>query len=437
MRTEGVKIRTIRIKKLLDYVREGKFAIPRLQREFVWDGRKAAKLLDSILSGMPIGVPMIWDTPKSQKLHLRERYHVLPGYAKRNARVWFIIDGQQRVSALYHSQVGDKLDNGRLRPVDFDRVVLALDGVHGGDLVQYRRPKEGEYVPIWRILGDHWRKDASLLGKRKGERFRRYRQRLLKYPMRFMFINGKLGEVKECFLRINTLGMKVTTADAVIARAETLELRDFTHEVRTQIGDPGFKDIPDMPILFALVATQGGTEARGRALDRRVRELEIEASLSTRQRRRLAADWTRLASCFAKAVDFLREHFNVLSRDYLGYDYVISMLALFYFWNGRGPSEHQKQEIRKWFWATCFGQRYSGGEFLRCVPQDSKFFKDLAGKYRKKFHYTPLKDRGNVVGTQYSGRTGIGCGVYCLLLGRHPVSLMDYGLNNIPLCGAR
>src|ERR1039458_10881881 len=87
-----------KVHKLLDHVNDGKFAIPKLQREFVWDGKKAAKLLDSIVSGMPIGVPMIWDTPRSQKLHLREKYHVLPAFSQRHSRVWFIIDGQQRVS---------------------------------------------------------------------------------------------------------------------------------------------------------------------------------------------------------------------------------------------------------------------------------------------------------------------------------------------------
>ena len=31
------------------------FAIPKLQRSFVWDARRAAKLLDSIYYNMPIG----------------------------------------------------------------------------------------------------------------------------------------------------------------------------------------------------------------------------------------------------------------------------------------------------------------------------------------------------------------------------------------------
>lgn len=177
---------------MLTYVNDGRFAVPRLQREFVWDGRKAAKLLDSIVSGMPIGVPMIWDTPKSQKLHLREKYHVLPPFQKRNSRVWFIIDGQQRLSVLHHVEKGDKLDNGRLRQVDFGRVVLALGRVEPGERVQYRRPQEGEYVPICSVLDTHWRRRLGGLGKQKLARIERYRSRLREYTMHFMFVDGIL-----------------------------------------------------------------------------------------------------------------------------------------------------------------------------------------------------------------------------------------------------
>jgi hypothetical protein len=161
---------------------------------------------------MPIGVPMIWDTPRSQKLHLREEYHVLPGFTKHHSRVWFIIDGQQRVSALYHAQKGDGLENGRLKPIDFKKVVFALEESEAGKRVQYRRPLESEYVLVCDILGSGWRGQLGALGKRKLERVRRFRQRLLDYPMQFMFLDGNIDDVREAFLRVNTLGMKVTTA---------------------------------------------------------------------------------------------------------------------------------------------------------------------------------------------------------------------------------
>lgn len=173
MKDTRIKIR--RVHQLLDDVNEGKFALPKLQREFVWDGKKAAKLLDSILSGMPVGVPMMWDTARSQRLHLREKYHVLPAFNKRHRRVWFIIDGQQRVSLLHHAQRGDLLDNARLKSVDFGRVVLALGKSEVGNRVQYRRPLEGEHVPICTVLDSHWRKRLSALGRRKLGKIHRFR----------------------------------------------------------------------------------------------------------------------------------------------------------------------------------------------------------------------------------------------------------------------
>jgi hypothetical protein len=82
MRPGSIRIRKCSIAKLLRDVDAGRFAIPHLQREFVWNG-PAAKLLDSILRAIPVGV--IWDTPRSQRLHLRPRYHVLPPFNIRTA----------------------------------------------------------------------------------------------------------------------------------------------------------------------------------------------------------------------------------------------------------------------------------------------------------------------------------------------------------------
>lgn len=62
MKPKRIAIRSRRVSQLLKHVEEGRFAIPRLQREFVWDGPKAAKLFDGIHAHMPIGVVMVWET---------------------------------------------------------------------------------------------------------------------------------------------------------------------------------------------------------------------------------------------------------------------------------------------------------------------------------------------------------------------------------------
>lgn len=431
MKQKRIATRATPVGQLLKWVEEGRFAIPKLQREFVWDGPKAAKLFDSILAHMPIGVAMIWETPRSQRLYLRQKYHVLPTFNPRNGKVWFLIDGQQRVSVLHRVREGSELKNARGKVVDFKRVVLSLEVEPDGQQVLYRKPKPGRYESVSDILHSNWRNRLSHLGKRDLERVRKCREQILSYPVFLMFVQAKIGAIRETFLRINTQGMKITTADAIFTQAEDLDLRDIRHEVREHI-DATFGLIPEMPILFAMAAARGAKEARGQALRRVIERLEREAKHDRRLRKSLAREWHRLSVCFGKAVDHLRSNFAVISRDYLYSDYMIAVLALFFYWNGKGPSAKQKEQIRKWFWATAVGSRYSGSKFLSCLPADLRFFKRLAHQPGGRFSYSPQVDRIDVRKSLYASRTGVATAFYCMLLRRGPVSIMDDGLNEIP-----
>ncbi|MCU0786223.1 MAG: hypothetical protein MUF81_19685 [Verrucomicrobia bacterium] len=132
-------------------------------------------------------------------------------------------------------------------------------------------------------------------------------------------------------------------------------------------------------------------------------------------------------------MDYLRQNFSVITRDYLYSDYMVSVLALFFYWNGQGTSNKQKEQIRKWFWATAVGSRYSGSKFFDCLPADLRFFKRLAQQRGVRFKYSPQVDKIDVRKSLYASRTGIATAFYCMLLRRKPVSIMDDGLNEIPI----
>lgn len=123
----------------------------------------------------------------------------------------------------------------------------------------------------------------------------------------------------------------------------------------------------------------------------------------------------------------------MVSREFLASDYMLSMLAFFFFHNGRGPSRKQAEEIHKWFWATSVGSRYSGRDFNRCVPADLKFFEALARNSARRFRYNPQVEIVDVRKAQYASRTAITSAVYDMLLCRRPVYLLDKGLNEVPI----
>jgi hypothetical protein len=432
MKRKSIHVQTTMLSQLIKFIDRGRFAIPKLQREFVWDGPKAAKLFDSILAHMPIGVVMIWETPRNQRLYLRQKYHVLPPFNPRNGKVWFLIDGQQRISVVHRVHDGTSLHNARGKKVEFSRVVFSLEKEEDGQQIRYRKPLANRYESLSEILRHDWSTRLSHLGKRQKERVRKCRDRVLRYPMQLMFVRAGISQIRETFLRINTQGMKITTSDAIITGAEELQLRDIRHEVREHLDD-SFGQIGEMPILFALAAVRGGTEARGQALRRVINRLESDARDNTHLRKDLAREWSRLGVCFGKTVDYLRQNFNVLSREYLYSDYMVAVLATFFFRNGRGPSAKQREQIRRWFWATTIGSRYSGSNFLRCLPEDLAFFRRLARNPHARFTYRPEAEKIDVRKAQYASRTGITAACYCMLLQRHPVSILDDGLNEIPL----
>ena len=424
-----------RVAAVLKDLRAGKYAIPRLQREFVWDGPRAAKLMDSIYKGMPIGSSLIWETPRSKKLYLRQRYDVLPPFSEKNKQVWFLIDGQQRMSVLHGIHQGKTIPNSRGKEINFRNIVFSLDGRKKDQRFSYRKPKQGRYVSLSDILSPQFNNNFNGLTKSRLRAVKKCRQRILDYKLLLVFTRmSGVDEVKECFLRINTQGMKVTAADAIFSRAQTLDLRDLVHEIKHGLGK-AYISIDDMPILWTLNASRGEPYPGKSKIEKAMRDIEAEAKDNPSIKKAIRKEWSLLKECFKKSAVYLESEFRVLGINYLYSPYMLSMLALFYYFNNkRNPDQMQKAQIRRWFWLTTTASRYSGKNFYKCIVDDAGFFKLLARNSSAKFSLTEYADIHDIRRTQYdSTSSGMGSAFYCLLFKKKPVSLLDDALNEISL----
>ena len=102
---KSITIKRYSIKQLWRLCDDAKFAVPEIQREFVWDPRRASDLLDSVSKHLPIGSLLVWRTHRDRKHLLRHAQRILPPHDSRNRDIWFLIDGQQRLSVLYAGMV--------------------------------------------------------------------------------------------------------------------------------------------------------------------------------------------------------------------------------------------------------------------------------------------------------------------------------------------
>src|SRR5438132_952075 len=124
MKPPGLKMQTVQ--QLRGYLLARRFAIPKLQRNFVWDSGRAAKLLDSMYQDMPIGSLFLWEMDRKSANLIRQSAEVLPSFNNHHKHIWFVIDGQQRLSVIHQAFEAQKQQNDAGREIDFSRLCFVV-----------------------------------------------------------------------------------------------------------------------------------------------------------------------------------------------------------------------------------------------------------------------------------------------------------------------
>ena len=372
---------SVPLKRLRTRIESGIFAVPELQREFVWSARKACDLLDSLYWHYPIGTILVWKTNRRNEGELRKRLHILPHYNPRNKHTWFLIDGQQRLSVLWHFLRGQaaSVTNADGKEVNFGNVYFNPYSGDGERLFVYRSRVAGrladDLVPVVDLLSSGWRHRVRSHRVRAFRRLEDCRQRLLDYHALLVFCetNDK-EEVRESFVRINSLGTPIGAADRAFARASKFKMRDLVREVQSQLKH-GYDRVARTTILQTTALALRGRDLGERAIDSMISKLET----SDRERRRFGRAWPKLRAAFLKAADFLVYDIGVPNFGFLPSQPMFTTLTLFFYHNGNvRPPRATKQQLKRWFWATAVGARYTGRGYRPNLLGDAAFVERLA-----------------------------------------------------------
>jgi hypothetical protein len=104
-RVLDVESHSLKVEQHLKRVAEGMYRLPEFQRTFVWDDERILKLWDSLYYGFPVGQLMLWE-PDSNDFPMRSLGRRQDD-ADIKRRGTAIIDGQQRLTALFLVLTGD------------------------------------------------------------------------------------------------------------------------------------------------------------------------------------------------------------------------------------------------------------------------------------------------------------------------------------------
>jgi hypothetical protein len=418
------QIRQLSIRALHHRLRERVFAVPRLQREFVWNGARAAALLDSIYRHMPIGSILVWETKSKSYDLLRQSLNILPAFNTGNAYGWFLIDGQQRLSVIHEAFEGGEKTNSSGTIIDFGRLCFVLDP-DGEDedpsRFTFRKPHHRKFTSVQDVLASDWRRRHKGYTQAQLKQIAHCRGRLLRYKAPIVIVHSdELEEIREVFLRINSQGMKISAADRAFAKAASVDLRDLAHALRHGL-QPEFQDVDFTVILqgFAFLTTERDLDVGQRALEATIawweKRIDGDGKESSFYRR-----WGDYRIAFGKAVDYLHQHFGVFHSGFLPSEYMLATLSVFFANHPSAPSNTQAREIRRWFWATGVGSRYSGQGYRQNLLADVKFFRRLARAGTARFIFDERIDRRKVFDAQYTQRSAVVNAFFCLLAVRKP-----------------
>lgn len=363
------------------------FAVPELQRNYVWDNKRVSLLLDSMYNHFPIGVSLIWKAKSNKIAEIKSNNKtILPAIKLNHSDIEFIIDGQQRLTTLYGILFGINEAIDFNSKIDFRKIYFSLNKNSDIKFVYLNRYafERKEFIPVYEVLnnGPQNLKNRFKLNNSKIGLIVNLKKRLQSYRFHFLYIeSNSLNEIKETFIRINSQGMTVGKADALFARTTNIGLRDLIDGTRRAIIYRQYNEMKPELFIYTLVLSKGENRVGKTALDNFNRKFKNQKQFKLKFQK----EWKKYHKAFLQCVDYLADDFDVSNYSQLPSDNIFVMLSLFFYLNNGRPNTNQKREIRKWFWHTSLGERYSGSAFNKNIPSDIDFFRKLAKKKNHKY----------------------------------------------------
>ena len=402
------------------------FAIPEIQRSYVWKKEAICKLLDSILKNYPVGIALVWDIPPAKAIHVRpDNKTIIPPFNKRGANAELIIDGQQRLSTLYGILNGVTPKAEINSKINFTELFFDCNKLSEKRFVfnkSYSVNTKG-FIRLTDLINTP---PAILikslkLNKKEAEQLKICNAAFHTYKFYILSFKGfDFDDVREIFIRVNSAGMTISRADNLFAQATNVNLRD--HMLETKRGlENGFKDIATDAMQNTVALCYGAEKLGGLGFTAFLNKIEKSKTAE----KDFLKKWKNIEYGYKECVDFLVSHFHIKNIKDLPSTNIFSMLSFFFAENQRRATPFQIKQIKKWFWYTSCAERYSGREFNKNIPGDIKFFKSLATKKEINFPINHKINFYDFLRTDYRSIGGRSSAYYTMLRNKKPLYLQN------------
>jgi hypothetical protein len=246
--------RPFTVEALLQHVRDGRLRIPEFQRPLRWRSSHVLELFDSIYRGFPVGTLLLARGPaEASKLH----FGPLIVAAQAMPDVYFVVDGQQRITALAGAMLHpDKEPRGDIHAIWFDLEKEKFVRAGSVEPPPHWIPLNavGDSFDLLRWLNDWpYRNDSPELVQRAISLGKALRE----YQIPSYIVEGASREVlRIIFKRVNTSGVKMRESEVFEALYGAGEPRPI-RAACARLSETGFGALNEEWFLRCVKAVEG------------------------------------------------------------------------------------------------------------------------------------------------------------------------------------
>lgn len=407
----------ISLNTIIGYLRDGRYVIPDFQREFEWKPWDIRDLVRSIFLDYYIGSLLLWKGKAENFAALS--CEPIYGYTGSSKPEYIVLDGQQRLTAIYYAFLAPKvaLPNRASRFFYFVHVDKFMADQHdeafGYDAVSKRWAKvladknlqfESHLFPMSIIGATGWelpnwvqgyeafwkakqaaadaKGDATSAAEAKqhadnAAAFGEHLQGITgQYQISYNELDKDLDVDKVCdiFTQINSRGVRLDVFDLINAllKPKGLQLKLMWREAEAKLSGFDSEKLNIYILQVMSILRQAYCSPKYLYFMLPGQEKPVRDPDGTRRKEVLVADVADFEARWRKAVDALEsaikllkhpQEYGVVSSGFLPYVSILPVFSALRATIKELPAPKQldaRRKLRHWYWSSVFTSRYSG-----------------------------------------------------------------------------
>ena len=356
---------------LLSDIEKGEIKIPQFQRDFVWTIQKSAALLDSVIKPYPIGTFIFWDT-KDRLRSVKNLGNVSLPDPKDGDVVSFVLDGQQRLTSLFATLKGLKVQRANGVDEDFSEVYVDLTAKPDEQIVvtDLTDRDPATCIKLSDLLYGGLKK-LSAYPEELHLKLDEYKERIQSYDFSIIKVRDvPIDVATEIFTRINVGGKPLTLFEIMVAKTydekREFDLAEKFDELIATLESVEYETISDATIL-QLISLILKNDCKRQTILKLTKPEFIDT-------------WSKAIDGVERAVDYFSGTYRIPASQLLPYNTLLVPFGYYFYRHPDKPDAEQKALLEDFFWRCSLGGRYSSSVESKLAQDIKRIDLILEGK---------------------------------------------------------